>query len=146
MRIANNVVIAVDILIENKGKIVLIKRKYHPHVGKLALPGGMVEREESVEDAAVREAREETSLNVKLKEILGVYSSNKLDPRGYAITTVFLADIVGGKLRASDDAQDIGWFDIKKINLKKLGFKHHVKILKDYMKWKKRKGTYWLKR
>jgi 8-oxo-dGTP diphosphatase len=136
--------LAVDIIIENRGKIVLIKRNSEPFKGFFALPGGKVGNEETVENAAIREAEEETSLKVKLKEILGVYSDPKRDIRGNVrfIATVFIAEPIKGKVKASSDAKEAFWINPNKINFKKLAFDHE-KIIKDYIKWKKKKGTYW---
>jgi 8-oxo-dGTP diphosphatase len=132
---------AVDIIIEKKGKIVLIKRNTEPFKDMLALPGGRLKHRETVEAAAIREAEEETSLKVKLKEILGVYSSPERDPRN-TITTVFIAEPAEGKIKAGSDAKKVFWVKPNKINFKKLAF-DHKKIIKDYVKWKKKKGTYW---
>src|SRR3989344_8987826 len=129
MKKMDNVVLGTDIIIEKGNKVVLITRGHEPFRGKLALPGGRVNDNENVEEAAVREAKEETSLKVKLKEILGVYSGPNLDPRGYANTTVFVADIVGGDLEAGDDAGAADFYDIKNLDFNKIGFPHHQKIL-----------------
>ena len=88
----------VDIVIEvdNRG-IVLIERKNFPH--GWALPGGFVDYGESLEQAAVREALEETSLSVELVGQLGAYSDPARDPRGHTITNVFLARASGNPKR-----------------------------------------------
>ena len=132
----------VDIIIEKDNKIVLIKRKKEPFKGKLVLPGGHVEENETVEEAAVREAKEETSLDVKLREILGVYSNPKRDPRYPTISTVFITEPISKKIKASSDAAEAKWFEVDKIDFKNLGF-DHLKILKDYLRYKKKGGTYW---
>jgi 8-oxo-dGTP diphosphatase len=132
----------VDIIIEKGNKIVLIKRKKEPFKGKLALPGGHVEENETVEKAAVREAKEETFLDVKLKEILGVYSDPKRVPLYPTISTVFVAEPISKKIKASSDAAEAKWFEVDKIDFKNLGF-DHLKILKDYLRYKKKGGTYW---
>ena len=67
-----NPVPTVDIIIEKDDKIVLIRRKNEPFKGKLAMPGGFVNEGELIEDRAIKDAKEETSLGIKLKEILGV--------------------------------------------------------------------------
>ena len=82
-----------DIIIEVKGRIVLIERK-NPPAG-WAIPGGFVDYGERVEDAAIREALEETSLRVGLIHLLGVYSSPDRDPRLHTISTVFVAQASG---------------------------------------------------
>ncbi len=83
----------VDIIIEVKGGIVLIERKNPPY--GWAIPGGFVDYGESVEDCAVREAREETGLNIRLKDLLYVYSRPDRDPRHHTLTTVFIATADG---------------------------------------------------
>jgi len=132
----------VDIIIEKGKKVILIKRDAEPCRGKLAIPGGKVEKEETVEDAAAREAKEETSLDVKLKEILGVYSSPGRHPWFPTVATVFIAEPVNENLKASSDAAEAKWIDIDKIDMKNLAF-DHIKIIEDYKKWKKTKQTYW---
>jgi len=133
--------VAVDPLIVKGGKIVLIKRATEPFKGMLDFPGGMVEYGETVEHAVVREAEEETGLKVKIKELLGVYSEKSRDPRHHFITVAFIVEPIGGKLRGSFEG-DPQWFDINNVRLDELGF-DHAKILKDYLKWRKKKGTYW---
>ena len=119
----------VDVIIEvSEGKgIVLIKRKNPPY--GWALPGGFVDYGESLEDAAVREAKEETSLHVKLVAVLGAYSDPKRDPRHHTISYVFIARS-RGKAKASDDATEIGLFDRNSLP-KDLAFDHD-RILRDY--------------
>ncbi|MBI1978677.1 MAG: NUDIX hydrolase [Candidatus Aenigmarchaeota archaeon] len=133
--------IAVDPLIVKKNKIVLSKRTITPFKGMLQLPGGMVEYGETIEHAVVRESREETGLKVRIKEILGVYSGKSRDPRFLSVSVAFIMEPIGGRLRGSFEGEPI-WCDIDKVKSKKLGF-DHTKILKDYVMWKKKKGTYW---
>ena len=97
----------VDIIIEVEGGIVLIERKNPPY--GWAIPGGFVDYGEKVEDAAVREAREETGLDVTLTMLLGVYSDPARDPRSHTISTVFVATADGQPV-ADDDAADAGVF------------------------------------
>jgi 8-oxo-dGTP diphosphatase len=132
----------VDTIIEIEGKIVLIRRNSEPFKSMLALPGGKVEFGETVENAAIREAEEETSLKVRLKEILGVYSDPKRDPRGINVATVFIAEPIEGNVRAGSDAKEIFLLKPDEIEFDKLAF-DHKKIVQDYLKWKKKKGTYW---
>ncbi|MEM5766502.1 MAG: NUDIX hydrolase [Candidatus Aenigmatarchaeota archaeon] len=132
----------VDIIIEDGGKILLVKRKIKPFKDKWVLPGGHLEENETVEEAAMRETKEETSLDVKLNGILGVYSEPKRDPRYPTISVVFIARPLNKKIEAGSDASEVSWVDVKKIDWNKLGF-DHSKILKDYLKYKKKGGTYW---
>jgi len=135
-----NPALAVDAIIEKNGKIVLIKRKNKPFKNMFALPGGFVEYGETVERAAIREIEEETGLKIKIKEILGVFSDPKRNPIKHTITVVFIAEPIGGSLKAGTDSSETKWFDIKEIE--SLAF-DHAKILKDYIKWKEEKGTFW---
>jgi len=127
----------VDIIIEieredGRQGIVLIKRK-NPPFG-WAIPGGFVDYGESLEQAAVREAKEETSLDIQLKNQMFTYSDPKRDPRKHTISTVFIAK-ASGKPVAKDDAQDIEVFLKEEINFP-LAFDHQ-KILSDYFERKK---------
>jgi ADP-ribose pyrophosphatase YjhB (NUDIX family) len=117
----------VDIVIKNRGGIVLIKRK-NPPFG-WALPGGFVDYGESVEQAAVREAREETSLDVSNLKLLGVYSAPDRDPRYHTISTVFVADSMGTP-KAGDDASELQVF-VREDLPSALAF-DHGKILQDF--------------
>lgn len=104
--------------------IVLIKRKYGPYKSYWALPGGFVEIGESVEQAAVREAWEETGLNVELVELVGVYSNPDRDSRGHTVTIAYIAQTVSGKLKADSDAEDAFEFTKDEISDLKLAFDH----------------------
>ncbi|MFA6221553.1 MAG: NUDIX hydrolase [Desulfomonilaceae bacterium] len=117
----------VDIIIRIQGGFILIKRK-NPPFG-WALPGGFVDYGESVENAAVREAKEETSLDITDLKLLGVYSAPERDPRRHTISTVFTARGHGAP-EAGDDAIQIQVFN-KDILPKELAF-DHLKILQDF--------------
>lgn len=93
----------VDLIIEYAGGVVLIKRKNPPY--GWALPGGFVDYGESLERAAVREAREETGLDVKLTRQMHTYSDPARDSRFHTITTVYVGQ-GSGELMAADDAAD----------------------------------------
>ncbi len=137
-----NPALTADIIIENKkGEVVLIQRKFPPFQGQWALPGGFVEYGETVEHAAVREAKEETGLRVKLEKLIGVYSDPRRDPRGHTVAVAFSARVLSGKLKAQDDAGDARWF--KKVPPGALAFDHE-KILKHFLtkKRNKVKSTY----
>jgi ADP-ribose pyrophosphatase YjhB (NUDIX family) len=128
-----NPIPTVDIIIEFEGKgIVLIERKNPPY--GWAIPGGFVDPGESLEQAARREAEEETSLKVRLKTQLHAYSDPKRDPRFHTITVVFVAEAEGVP-RAKDDAKGIGVFTGEKLP-EPLAF-DHASILKDYFRWKR---------
>lgn len=123
----------VDIIIElteeKDPPIILIKRKNPPY--GWAIPGGFVDYGESLESAAIREAKEETGLDVKLKYQLGAYSDPSRDPRFHTISVVFVAT-AKGRPKAGDDAKEIGIFTKDSIP-RDLAF-DHAKILEDYFK------------
>jgi 8-oxo-dGTP diphosphatase len=100
----------VDIIVELAGGIVLVRRRHEP-LG-WALPGGFIDRGESAANAARREAKEETGLDVALTELLGVYSDPRRDPRGFfTISTVFIGR-AGGTPQGGDDAAEARVFPL----------------------------------
>jgi len=128
IEIFRNPIPTVDIIIEIASKgIVLIKRRNPPH--GWAIPGGFVDYGESLEEAALREAKEETNLNVELIRQFHTYSDPKRDPRHHSISTVYIAK-GKGKPKARDDAVEIGIFDESNLP-DEIAFDHRS-ILKDY--------------
>lgn len=121
--------LTVDILIQTDEGIVLVKRKNDPYKGKWAIPGGFVEYGETVEEAARREAKEETGLEVEIEGIVGVYSDPNRDPRGHTISVCYSASQRGGELSPDTDAADVKIF--KDIPWHNLAFDHD-KILKEF--------------
>jgi len=123
--------LAVDIIIElidqPAKSIVLIERR-NPPFG-WALPGGFVDVGESLEQAAVREAREETCLDVKLKILLGCYSNPQRDPRGHTVSPVYIAE-ARGVPQAADDAKNLRCVSVTELP-DELVFDHGL-ILRDY--------------
>lgn len=117
----------VDIIIEYKGGIILVKRKNQPF--GWALPGGFVDYGESLEESAVREAREETGLDIDIIRQFHTYSAPDRDPRFHTVTTVYIAK-AEGNIAAGDDALDAALF--KKDNLPDNIVFDHRKILEDY--------------
>ena len=123
----------VDIIIElSGGGVVLIERKKIPH--GWALPGGFVDYGESLEAAAVREAKEETSLEVQLIEQFYTYSDPSRDPRKHTISTVYIATAQGVP-RAADDAKTAGVYSENQLP-KPIVF-DHSRILADYFHFKR---------
>lgn len=129
---SKNPVPTVDVIIEINGGIVLIERKNPPY--GWALPGGFVDYGESFEKAAVREAREETGLEVTLTEQFHTYSDPRRDPRQHTSSTVFIAR-ASGQPRGGDDAARAGIFT--RDNLPQLAF-DHARILDDYFRSRKK--------
>jgi ADP-ribose pyrophosphatase YjhB (NUDIX family) len=125
-----NPVPTVDIIIEMESRgIVLIKRKNPP--SGWAIPGGFVDYGESLEEAAVREAREETNLEVELSRQFHTYSDPNRDPRHHTITTVYIAK-GNGKPEAKDDALELGIFTRSNLP-EQMAFDHRT-ILEDYFR------------
>jgi 8-oxo-dGTP diphosphatase len=129
-------IIAADALIELVDRpgnpIVLIKRENPPY--GWAIPGGFVDVGESVPDAAVREAKEETCLDVELVCLLGCYSDPSRDPRGHTVTMIYVARASGDPV-AADDAADVAVFDPVNVDVD-LAFDHE-KVIADYLDWRK---------
>ncbi|MGB4600376.1 MAG: NUDIX hydrolase [Trichlorobacter sp.] len=126
-----NPIPTVDIVIEVAGGIVLIERK-NPPFG-WALPGGFVEYGESLEQAASREAREETALIIRNLQLLGCYSDPVRDSRMHTISTVFVAQ-ASGTPQAASDALNVRVFRPDQLP-EKLCF-DHGRMLQDYLIWK----------
>ncbi len=124
--------VTVDIIIRLQAhpddRVVLIERLNAPY--GWALPGGFVDVGESLEAAAVREAREETCLTVELQALLGCYSDPGRDPRGHTVSAVYLAT-AAGEPRAADDAKNIMLADLRDKSIP-LAFDHGL-ILDDYL-------------
>jgi 8-oxo-dGTP diphosphatase len=117
----------VDIIIELNDRIVLIERLNEPY--GWALPGGFVDYGETVETAAIREAAEETSLEIRLLEQFYVYSDPARDVRKHTLSVVFIAEASGTPI-AKDDAKAVGLFDLSALPTP-LCFDHQ-QILEDY--------------
>ncbi len=123
--------LTVDAIIKtNDDKVVLVKRKNPPYKGWWALPGGIVEYGETVEEAVKREVKEETGLEVEIEKLVNVYSDPNRDPRGHFISICFLCRRVGGTLEAATDAAEVSVFPLKEVRNLKLAF-DHKKMLKD---------------
>ena len=97
-----------------------------PAIGRWAFPSGYVDRGEAVEDAAVREVREETGLDVRLNGFVGLYSSTG----GPVVLAAYSAQVVGGELRPGGDAREAALFHPDE--LPPLPFPHDARILRDW--------------
>jgi 8-oxo-dGTP diphosphatase len=127
-----NPLVTVDIIIEIDDKIILIQRANPPY--GWALPGGFVDYGESLESAAIREAKEETSLEVVLEDQFHTYSDPARDPRHHTVTTVFIGKGIGVP-KPADDAKQLGMFS--KHNLPVPIVFDHTKIISDYFRFKR---------
>ena len=117
-----NPALTVDAIILIDDKLLLIQRGNDPFKGYYALPGGFVEYGERVEEAVEREVKEETGLDAEVQELIGVYSAPDRDPRGHTISVVFHLEVIGGELKAGDDAVGVKLFELDE--LPELAFDH----------------------
>lgn len=99
-------VVTVDVLVRKDNGYVFIKRKNEPYKGQWPIPGGILEYGETVEQAAKREAKEETGLDVKPIRLVGVYSDPTRDLREPYISIAYLAEAISGELKAATDAKN----------------------------------------
>ena len=128
-----NPIPTVDAIIElPDGRIVLIRRRNPPH--GWALPGGFVDQGEALADAAVREAKEETGLDIELVAQLFTYSDPRRDPRQHTVSTVYAARAFG-EPRGDDDADEASGFPLDSLP-SPLAF-DHAQIIEDYRRWKR---------
>ena len=107
----------VDVVIPSERGVVLIRRGTEPFAGQWALPGGFVEVGETVEEAAAREAAEETGLAVEVARLIGVYSEPERDPRGHNVSVAFLVRVLSGELAAATDASEVSVLNPSSVEL-----------------------------
>ena len=107
----------VDVVIPSDKGVVLVRRGSEPYEGRWALPGGFVEVGETVRQAAVREAAEETGLAVEVSRLVGVYSDPERDPRGHNVSVAFLARVLSGQMQAASDAAEVEDLDPNSVEL-----------------------------
>ena len=114
------------IFFKKKKGVILIRRKFPPFQGELALPGGFVDVGETVENACIREVREETNVKIKIIKLIGVFSDPKRDPRGHTVTIAFLCEpsTSDEKLKALDDANSLEIIPISKVSSLTMAFDH----------------------
>lgn len=118
--------LAVDAIVICGSNIVFIRRKNEPYKDMPALPGGFVEADETVEQAVLRETKEETGLDAKILKLVGVYSSPRRDPRGPVVSICYVLEATGGNLRASSDASGIALLPLSEAP--RLAFDHNAMI------------------
>lgn len=112
-------------------RVLLVKRGVDPFRGAWALPGGFMRMDETIDECAKRELREETGLVISQLQQLGVFSSLNRDPRGRIVTTAFYALVKMEAVRGMDDAIDAGWFsisDLVKEGLDEMGRKKKIVV------------------
>lgn len=113
--------------IENR--VVLLRRGVEPAIGRWVFPGGYVDRGESVQEAALRETKEEANLDVRLCSLLGVYSYS----RSSNVIIVYAAEVIGGELQALDETVEAKAFAAAQIPWEELAFPSTRDALRDYV-------------
>ena len=126
-------------------KVLLIRRKGHPFIGKLALPGGFANENEPVELTAARELEEETGVKGLELKLVDIFSKPGRDPRGWVVSAAFVSLVDAGRLtvQAGDDAAEADWYDIsldaeglklafrgEQIELSELAFDHKEVLIR----------------
>lgn len=127
--------LAVATVIVDDGKILLNKRDIEPRRGRWSFPSGYVDLGESVQEAAIRETREETGLTVRLNGLVGVYSH----PGYPVVLVVYSGTIVGGEIAIGNEVQEIGLFDLDE--LPELAFEHDRDIIRDWLRGRPALGS-----
>lgn len=125
-------ILTVDGIILKDDKILLVKRAISPFFGHWVLPGGHVKYGETVEEAIKREMEEELGIKVKIKNLVGVYSDPKRDPRYHSTAVVFLLETIGKDIRLNFEGSEFNFFPFDNLP-KKIGFDHR-EIIEDFKK------------
>jgi ADP-ribose pyrophosphatase YjhB (NUDIX family)/predicted RNA-binding Zn-ribbon protein involved in translation (DUF1610 family) len=136
----HNPVPAAGVVIEKDNRILLVKRKYEPYKGDWSFPAGFMEYDESPEQCAIREIKEELNVDVELDGLFGVYSGMD-DPRTHAVLIMYWAKIKKGELKPGDDAEEIGFFAKEEVP-QNIAFLAHRQILKEYFEDKSEFGSF----
>ena len=120
---------AVGVILERREQIVLVRRKFEPMSGLWSLPAGFMEYGESPEDTARRETLEETGLSIELVGLHGAYRAGS-DTGVPVLLLVYRGQVLGGRLRAGDDAAEAGWFAADE--RPELAFRSHRRALREF--------------
>ena len=121
-----NPIPAVAVLLQQEQQILLVKRKYEPKKGQWSLPAGFMEFNESAEQTAIRETKEETNIDIKITDLFGVFQGS-YGCKISVLLIVFKADIIGGSLKAGDDAEEVCFFKLGMLP-KDIAFSTHRKV------------------
>lgn len=126
----SNPVPACAVILEQSGKILLCQRKYPPFPGGWTLPSGFLEADETPQECAKREAKEETNLEIEIQELFGVYAAGD-DPRAKVTLIVFSGEIISGDPQPGDDAKAVQFFSPAEIP-SHIAFQAHRRVLKEF--------------
>lgn len=122
--------VTADGIVVKGHEVALIRRGKEPFKGSYALPGGFLNYGETLEHCVVREVQEETGLRTEIVGLVGVFSSPDRDPRGHFVTAVYHLKVVGGTMRAGDDAEGAEWVHLDR--LPRFAF-DHGKIVQSFL-------------
>ncbi len=125
-----NPIPAAGAIIVQDDQVLMVKRAHPPRVGWWCLPAGFMEWNEHPSATAIREVGEETGFLIKLNGLFQIYTGTD-DPRSNAVLILYLADIVSGEMRASDDALDVRFFPFGELP-QDIAFESHIRALADY--------------
>ena len=128
----HNPVPASGCVVFKEGRLLWVQRGHEPRIGDWTIPAGFCEWDENPADTAVRELKEETNLDVKITGIFRIYNGND-DPRTNAILILYFADIIGGELKAGDDASRAEFLSLED-SPKNIAFQSHRQALSDLKK------------
>ncbi|HWL38862.1 MAG TPA: NUDIX hydrolase [Gemmatimonadaceae bacterium] len=117
------------IITDEQERIVLVRRAIEPGYGKWVFPGGYVDRGEEVQLAAVREAREETGLDIRIERLLNIYSY----PGRAPVIVVYTARLIGGCLECDDEGLEAKFFDTSAIPWDELAFRSTREALREFL-------------
>ena len=122
-----NPIPAVAVILMNDRNILLVKRKFEPRKGMWSLPAGFMEFGETPQQTAIREAKEETNLNIEVKELFDVLPGFD-DPRVHVVLIVYWGEIINGQIKPGDDASEAKFFPLNELP-GDIAFRAHRKIL-----------------
>ena len=125
----NEIALTADIVVQRADEFLFVRRKYPPFQNELALPGGFVEADETVEEAACRELREETGIAVQPRQLrlIGVFSAVHRDPRGRVVSIAYHCVVKPGtEANAGDDAKETHWLSRQAACDEELAFDHQA--------------------
>ena len=122
-----NPVPAVAVILLKGETVLMVRRKYEPRKGGWSLPAGFIEHGEDIRQAALREVKEETNLDIRVLRVVEVFSGFH-DPRAHVLLVVFLGEIAGGEAKAGDDASEIRFFPLRQLP-DNMAWKNHRRAL-----------------
>ena len=117
------------VIVDDRRRIALVKRAIDPGYGKWVFPGGYVDRGEEVQRAAVREAREETGLDVRIDRLINIYSYTGRTP----VIVVYAATMIGGALACDDESLEAKFFEPETIPWEELAFRSTSEALREFL-------------